>query len=163
MTRLLETSTSNQIVIYDMAGHYQYYSSHATLLMSLVSSSVSMFLVVVNLNQAKKEIIRQLQYWNSFVNNCCCSTGRPLTVAVFSHADEVTEDKPKRKSSEIVKELSDSKTPINFSKVVTLDCRKLASGGLTKISNVVAGCCVKLRQTFQFDFAVQLLYAFISS
>ena len=159
----IESRRLGQIVIYDMAGHYQYYSSHATLLRSLVSSSASMFLVVVNLNQEKEEIIRELQYWNSFVDNCCCSAGRPLTVAVFSHADEVTEDKPKRKSSEIVKELSHSKTSFSFSKVVTLDCRKLASSGLTKISKVVAGCCVKLRKTFQFDFAVQLLYAFISS
>ena len=159
----IESRRLGQIVIYDMAGHYQYYSSHAALLRSLVSSSASMFLVVVNLNQEKEEIIRQLQYWNSFVDNCCSSAGRPLTVTVFSHADEVREDKPNRKSSEIVKELSHSKTSSSFSKAVTLDCRKLASHGLTKIRKIVAERCVKLRKTFQFDFAVQLLYAFISS
>ena len=120
-------------------------------------------LVVVSLNQEKEEIIRQLQYWNSFVDNCCSSAGRPLRVAVFSHADEVTEEKPERKSSEIVKGLAHSETSSSFSEAVTLDCRKLASGGLTKISKIVAGCCAKFRQSFRFDFAVQLLYAFISS
>ena len=159
----IESRRLGQIVIYDMAGQYQYYSSHAALLRSLVSSSGSMFLVVVSLKQEKEEIIRQLQYWNSFVENCCSSAGRPPTVAVFSHADEVTEDKPERKSSEIVKGLAHSETSSSFSEVVTLDCRKLASGGLTKISKIVAGCCDKFRQTFRFDFAVQLLYAFISS
>ena len=159
----IESRRLGQIVIYDMAGHYQYYSSHAALLRSLVSSSASMFLVVVNLNQEKEEIIRQLHYWNSFVDNCCSSAGRPPTVAVFSHADEVTENKPKRKSSEIVEELSHSKTSSGFSKAVTLDCRKLASRGLTKIRKIVAERCIKLRETFQFDLAVQLLYAFISS
>ena len=159
----IESRRLGQIVIYDMAGQYQYYSSHAALLRNLVSSSASMFLVVVSLNQEKEEIIRQLQYWNSFVDNCCSSAGRPLTVAVFSHADEVTEDKPERKSSEIVKGLAHSETSSSFSEVVTLDCRKLASGGLTKISKIVAGCCAKFRQTFRFDFAVHLLYAFISS
>ena len=159
----IESRRLGQIVIYDMAGQYQYYSSHAALLRSLVSSSASMFLVVVSLNQEKEEIIRQLQYWNSFVDNCCSSAGRPPTVAVFSHADEVTEDKPERKSSEIVKGLAHSEASSSFSEVVTLDCRKLASGGLTKISKIVAGCCAKFRKTFQFDFAVQLLYAFISS
>ena len=159
----IESRRLGQIMIYDMAGHYQYYSSHAALLRSLVSSSASMFLVVVNLNQEKEEIIRQLQYWDSFVDNCCSSACRPLTVTVFSHADKVTEDKPKRKSSEIVKELSHSKTSSGFSKAVTLDCRKLASRGLTEISRIVAERCVKLSKTFQFDFAVQLLYAFISS
>ena len=158
----IESRRLGQIVIYDMAGHYQYYSSHAALLRNLVSSSASMFLVVVSLNQDNEEIIRQVQYWNSFVDNCC-SAGRPPTVAVFSHADKVTEDTPKRKSSEIVKHLSHSKISCSFSEVVTLDCRKLASGGLTKISKVVSGCCVKLRKTFQFDFAVQLLHAFICS
>ena len=159
----IESQRLGQIVIYDMAGHYQYYSSHAALLRSLVSSSASMFLVVVNLNQEKEEIIRQLQYWNSFIDNCCSSAGRPPTVAVFSHADEVTEDRPERKSSEIVKELSHSKTSSSFSEVVTLDCCKLASHGLTKISKIVAEHCVKLRKTIQFNFAVQLLHAFISS
>ena len=159
----IESQRLGQIVIYDMAGQYQYYSSHATLLRSLVSSSTSMFLVVVSLNQEKEEIFRQLQYWNSFIDNCCSSAGRPLTVVVFSHADEVVEDKPERKSSEIVKELAHSEPSSSFSEVVTLDCRKLASGGLTKISKIVAGCCAKFRQTFQFDFAVHLLYAFISS
>ena len=159
----IESRRLGQIVIYDMAGQYQYYSSHAALLRSLVSSSASMFLVVVSLNQEKEEIIRQLQYWNSFVDNCCSSAGRPPTVAVFSHADEVTEDKPKRKSSEIVKRLAHSEASSSFSGMVTLDCRKLGSGGLTKISKMVAGCCAKFRQTFRFDFAVQLLYAFVSS
>ena len=159
----IESRRLGQIVIYDMAGHYQYYSSHAALLRSLVSSSASMFLVVVNLNQEKEEIIRQLHYWNSFVDNCCSSACRPPTVAVFSHADEVTENKPKRKSSEIVEELSHSKTSSGFCKAVTLDCRKLASHGLTKIRKIVAERCIKLRETFQFDLAVQLLYAFISS
>ena len=159
----IESRRLGQIVIYDMAGQYQYYSSHAALLRSLVSSSASMFLVVVSLNQEKEEIIRQLQYWNSFVDNCCSSAGRPPTVAVFSHADEVTEDKPERKSSEILKGLERSEISSTFSKAVTLDCRKLASGGLTKISKIVAGCCAKFGKTFRVDFAVQLLYAFISS
>ena len=159
----IESRRLGQIVIYDMAGQYQYYSNHAALLRSLVSSSASMFLVVVSLNQEKEEIIRQLQYWNSFIDNCCSSAGRPPTVAVFSHADEVTEDKPERKSSEIVKGLAHPEASCSFSEVVTLDCRKLASGGLTKISKIVAECCAKFRKTFRFDFAVHLLYAFISS
>ena len=152
-----------QIVIYDMAGQYQYYSSHAALLRSLVSSSSTMFLVVVNLKLGKEELIRELQYWNSFVDNCCCGAGRPQTVVVFSHADEVVDDKPERKSSEIMNGLAHSQSLSIFSESVTLDCRKLASGGLTKISKIVARCCVNFRQSFRFDFAVQLLYAFIKS
>ena len=156
----IESRRLGQIVVYDMAGQYQYYSSHAALLRSLVSSSSSIFLVVVKLNQEKEEITRQLMYWNSFVSNCCSSAGRPVIVAVFSHADEVTKDKPKRKSAEIV---AHSDASSIFSEVVALDCRRLASDGLTKINKVVARCCAGFRETFRFDFAVQLLYAFISS
>ena len=159
----VKSRTLGQIVIYDMAGQYQYYSSHAALLRNLVSSSASMFLVVVSLNQSKEGIVRQLQYWNSFIANCCTSAGKPLTVAVFSHADEVTEEKPEVKSSDAVKALAHSEASSSFNEVVTLDSRKLASGGLTRISKIVAECCTKFRQTFRFDFAVHLLYAFISS
>ena len=151
----IESRRLGQIVIYDMAGHYQYYSSHAALLRNLVSSSTSMFLVVVSLHQEKEEIIRQLQYWNLFVDSCCSSACKPLKVAVFSHADKVTVDKPERMSSE---RLSHS-----FSEVVTLDCRKLASSGLTKIRRIVARYSATFRQTYQVDFAVQLLYAFVRS
>ena len=93
-------------MIYDMAGQYQYYSSHAALLRNLVSSSASMYLVVVSLKQSKEGIVRQLQYWNSLISNCCTSAGKPLTVAVFSHADEVTETEVK--SSDAVKALAHS-------------------------------------------------------
>ena len=113
--------------------------------------------------QSKEDIVRQLHYWNSFIANCCTSAGWPLTVAVFSHADEVTEEKPEVKSSDATKALMHSKASFSFSQVVTLDCRKLASGGLNRISKIVAECCSKFRQTFQVDFAVHLLYAFISS
>ena len=150
-------------MIYDMAGQYQYYSSHAALLRNLVSSSASMFLVVVSLNQSKESIVRQLQYWSSFIANCCTSAGKPLTVAVFSHADEVTQEKPELKSSDAVKALAHSDASSTFSEAVTLDSRKLASGGLTRISKIVAECCTKFRQTFRVDFAVHLLYAFICS
>ena len=159
----IESRRLGQIVIYDMAGQYQYYSSHAALLRNLVSSSASMFLVVVSLNQSQEDIVRQLQYWNSFIANCCTSAGKPPTVAVFSHADQVMEEKPEGKFPNAVKALTHSKASSSFSEVVTLDCRKLASAGLTRISKIVAGCCAKFRQTFQVDFAVHLLYAFISS
>ena len=153
-----------QIVIYDMAGQYQYYSSHAALLRNLVSSSASMFLVVVSLNQSIEDIVRQLQYWNlAFISNCCTSAGKPPTVAVFSHADEVTKEKPEVKSSDAMKALAHSEASSKFSEVVILDCRKLASRGLTRISKIVAECCTKFRQTFRVDFAVHLLYAFIRS
>ena len=149
-------------MIYDMAGHYQYYSSHAALLRSLVSSSTSMFLVVVSLNQEKEEIIRQLQYWKLFIDNCCSSAGTPLNnVVVFSHADKVTADKPERMSSEVL-EAQPELLP-SFSEVVTLDCRKLASSGLTKIRKIVGRYSATFRRTYQVDFAVQLLYAFVSS
>ena len=158
----VESKRLGQIVMYDMAGHYQYYSSHAALLRNLVSSSASIFLVVVNLNQSRECIVRQLQYWSSFLANCCTSAraGKPLTVAVFSHADEVTEEKPEVKSSDAMKGLAHSSS---FSEVVSLDCRKLASGGLTKISKILAQCCTKLRQTLQVDLTVHFLYAFIRS
>ena len=159
----VESRRLGQIVIYDMAGQYQYYSSHAALLRNLVSSSASMFLVVVSLNQSKEGIVRQLQYWSSSIANCCTSASKPLTVAVFSHADEVTEEKPEVKSSDAMKALAHSEASSTFSEVVILDCRKLASGGLTRISKIVAECCTKFRQTFRVDFAVHLLYAFISS
>ena len=122
-----------------------------------------MFLVVVSLNQSKEDIVRQLHYWNSFIANCCTSAGKPPTVAVFSYADEVTEEKPEGKSSDAVKQLTHSEASSSISEVVTLDCRKLASGGLTRISKIVAECCSKFRQTFRVDFTVHLLYAFISS
>ena len=147
-----------QIVIYDMAGYYQYYSSHAALLRSLVSSSTSMFLVVVSLSQEKEEIIRQLQYWKLFIDNCC---SKPLKVAVFSHADKVTVDNPERMSTEILE--AQPRLLPSFNEIVTLDCRKLASSGLIKIGKVVATYSAAFRQTYQVDFAVQLLYAFVSS
>ena len=147
-----------QIVIYDMAGHHEYYSSHTALLNSLVPSS-ALFLLVVSLNQERKDIICQLQFWKSFIHNYCSSSCD--RIVVFSHADEVTDYSPERQSSEIMEEMKSAEA-CSLSEFVTLDCRKLASPGLTKIYNIVAGYCATFRQSFRFDFGVRFLYAFIS-
>ena len=77
-------------VLYDMAGQYEYYSSHAAVIENTVLSSPPAFIVVVNLSESDDKIMERLKYWWSFIDNHATrSTAPPYVILVGSHADVV--------------------------------------------------------------------------
>ena len=151
------------IIMYDLAGQYQYYSSHAALLEKLVSSPGALLMVVVDLSKSKEEITQQLQYWSSFIeNHCSHSSSKPAVVVIGSHADVVKSQKenPARKSADILKNPSSSLQTLD--EIISLNCTQLASGGLTKVCDVIARHMAQFQKTFDIDLQVHFLYAFLS-
>ena len=81
-------------------------------------------------------MIRTLQYWISFVENCCSRVKATAhLIVVGSWADKVIEpgENVDRKWSNINKACISSSSPLYFVGFAALDCRKLASSGLDKI------------------------------
>ena len=74
-TVTIQDSRLGTITIYDLAGQFEYYSSHGTLVEKLVSSSAAIFIAVVKLSESEAEVIQTLQYWISFIENCCSRVG----------------------------------------------------------------------------------------
>ena len=64
-TVTIQSSTLGTVTVYDLAGQFEYYSSHDAVVGNLMSSSAAIFTVVVKISESEAEVIRTLQYWIS--------------------------------------------------------------------------------------------------
>ena len=159
----IESQELGNIIMYDLAGQYQYYSSHAALLEKLVSSPGALLMVVIDLSKSKEEITQQLQYWSSFIeNHCSQSSSKPAVVAIGSHADVVKSQKenPAQKSADILRNPSSSLQALDD--IIFLNCTQLASDGLRKVCNAIGRHVTQFQKKFDIDLQVHFLYAFLS-
>ena len=92
-------------MLYDLAGHHSYYSSHSSLLEAISISSPSTFLMLVDISASTiMEITAQMYYWLAMINNVCHKCPQPSSVIVVgTHADMVKIDYEMAVSEEINK------------------------------------------------------------
>ena len=86
----IQSKRCGSVILYDFAGQYEYYSSHAASLQSLLSAPEGMVLLVVDLSQGREKVVRTLCYWGFFIANHYSGAGsKPEVVVIGSHADVV--------------------------------------------------------------------------
>ena len=80
------------IILYDFAGHQEYYSSHAAVLENLMLRTPAVFTIVIDSTKGFDYFKKQLYYWFNFIENVCANLTKPSQVVVVgSHADQFTE------------------------------------------------------------------------
>ena len=82
------------MMLYDLAGHHSYYSSHSSLLEAISLTSPSTFLMLVDVSVGTiEEIIAQMYYWSAMISNVCHKCPQPSSIIVVgTHADMVKMD-----------------------------------------------------------------------
>eukprot|EP00731_Ephydatia_muelleri_P000478 Em0001g478a len=81
------------MTIYDLAGHREYYSSHSSILEHISNTTPSIFLLLVNLLLALKEITAQLYYWAAMIGNVCKNCSQQSSIIVVgTHADCISDE-----------------------------------------------------------------------
>ena len=86
----IKSSWAN-MMLFDLAGHHEYYSSHCAILGSL-SLSPSTFLLLVNLLLDLKDITAQLYYWCGMIGDVCHKCPEKSAVIVIgTHADGIAD------------------------------------------------------------------------
>ena len=79
------------IILYDFAGHQEYYSSHAAVLENLMLRTPAVFTVVIDSTKGFDYFEKQLYYWFNFIENVCANLTKPSQVIVVgSYADQFT-------------------------------------------------------------------------
>ena len=79
------------IILYDFAGHHEYYSSHAAVLENLMLRTPAIFTVVIDSTKGFNYFENQLYYWFNFIENACANLTKPSQVIVIgSYADQFT-------------------------------------------------------------------------
>ena len=87
---VIKSSRAN-MMLFDLAGHQEYYSSHCAVLES-ISVSPSTFLLLVNLLLGLKEIIAQVYYWSAMIGDVCHKCPLQSSVIVVgTHADGIAD------------------------------------------------------------------------
>ena len=82
------------VVIFDFAGHAEYYSSHAAVLEALLLRSPAVFAILSNLTDDEETIKKELLFWFNFVENVSTKLSNPSQVLVLgSHIDELSSEK----------------------------------------------------------------------
>ena len=84
------SSKFGNVVIYDFAGQREFHTSHAAILQSYSSHMADISIVVTNIAQCEDSTYQSLQYWMSFIQDCCAHNKmKPHVISVGSHADQL--------------------------------------------------------------------------
>ena len=85
---------NSNMMLYDLAGHQSYYSSHSSLLEAISLTSPSTFLMLVDVSVGTIEgIIAQMYNWSTMISNVCHKCPQPSSIMVVgTHADMVKMD-----------------------------------------------------------------------
>ena len=86
--------SNGSIMLYDLAGHLEYYSSHSSCLEAISRSSPSTFLLLTDISkQSIDDIKTELNYWTAMIGNVCCKCPQPSEVIVVgTHTDKLEKD-----------------------------------------------------------------------
>ena len=169
-TVTIQSSRLGTVTVYDLAGQFEYYSLHDALVGNLMSSLAAIFIVVVKFSESEAEVIRTLQYWISFIENCCSTlkaTGHLLVVGSWADKVKQSGENVDQKWSVIKKACISSSSPLYFVGFAALDCRKLASGGLDRVCEMIEFSCTALKEAKALEqkeiIYPHLLHSFINT
>ena len=154
-----------KMVLYDLAGHSEYCTSHCAVIEIVMKQSPATFINVIGLNNTDSEITKQLNYWLNFIDNATSKTSNKSSVIVVgSHADLLTNEQLKNKSAFITDLVQRRPIKHIFLGFVFVDCRKINSAGTRQfISLLNKSHEVNTAEAPSISYYCHLLHAFLNS
>ena len=123
------------MVIYDLAGHHQYLSSHSACLEAISLHSPAIFLLLQDLRKDSEAITKELYYWSAMINGVCHKCPQQSSIIIVgTHADLLTPEQVTTKLSllQSVAERAISSHQ-KLVKVTALNLRNLYSGEMDQL------------------------------
>ena len=161
------TFTSHEVgnvVLYDLAGHREYYSSHAAVLENLMLSSPAVFLVLTKLILNEEIMIKDLHYWFNFIENITKgmkSSMKSQILVVGSRLDELTTsvDPIQRLVDGIAKKAIRSQEYRGF---LPMECHRPGGEGVKEfICMLSESCKAVLDRSNKISFYCHVQYSFL--
>ena len=155
------------VIIYDFAGQREFHTSHAAFLQNYSTHMAGIFIVVTNIAQCEDYICQSLQYWMSFIQNCCAHNEmKPHVIHVGSHADQLDMGGVERALSMIEKGFSvrsqNSGQFYELEGIVGLDCTQPASPQLDLLYYHLEESCTAIRKkTEKIDQRCYVLHKYV--
>ena len=81
-------SPYSNMIIYDLAGHHQYFSSHSACLEAISLNSPAIFLLLQDLTEDFETMAKEVHYWSMMIDNVCHKCPQKSSVIVVgTHGD----------------------------------------------------------------------------
>ena len=140
-----------RVILYDFAGHREYYAGHDALLRNSVGTSPSVVMVVVDIRGEECEVRVTVEYWLEFLaQQNYDGSSQPHLLLIGSHVDKVSASDASSRLKLIQSSLNDRKLE-NFvcAEPVLLDCRYAGRATMTKLRESLSQICQKSRATHE--------------
>ena len=152
------------VVLYDFAGHQEYYSSHSVVIESAMNSTPPVFIVVVDLSRDEDKLFRRLYFWISFIEqNRPTYVSKPHLVIVGSHLDLLQKQLNQRtcsvKFEKIKKFTRDNIKSLQLAGFFALNCKKPTDQ--VELRACLTRSCQFLRQHAEDDSLCHAFYVFL--
>ena len=126
------------IVLYDLAGHAEYHSSHSAVMETVMQQSPAIFINVIKLVNTDTEITQQFHYWLNFIDNAIGRTdARSCLIIVGSHADLLSKEMYDAKVSLIANLVQMGVNRLDYMGFVSMDCRRINSGSTNEFISLL--------------------------
>ena len=149
------------MVLYDFAGHPEYYSSHAAVLENFMLRSPAVFIILVKLTDKLEDIEKQLYYWASFIQNVGCrALKKSQVIVVGSHPDKWRAMNGK----DLVKRIDIQKIIENqeYKGFVAVDCHNIDGVGFDEfVRCLTKSTTAVVNRSESISFYCHVLYAFL--
>ena len=138
-----------RVILYDFAGHREYYAGHDVLLRNSVGTSPSVVIVVVDIRGEERKVRATVEYWLEFLaQQNYDGNSKPHLLLIGSHVDKVYSSDASSRLKLMQSTLNDHKLD-NFvcAEPVLLDCRYAGSSTMTKFRESLSQICQESRAT----------------
>ena len=128
------------VVIFDFAGHAEYYSSHAAVLETLLLRSPAVFAILSNLTDDDDMIKKDLLFWFNFVENVSMNLISSSQILVLgSHIDELRSEKD---FNPFVNDVADLAVRFqNYKGFLPIDCHRPGGRGVNAFMKKLRESC----------------------
>ena len=152
------------IILYDFAGHQEYYSSHAAVLENLMLRTPAVFMIVIDSTKGFHYFKKQLYYWFNFIENVCTNLTKPSQVIVVgSYADQFTSsyDEFKLHVDYVVK---DAVRKQEYRGFVAMECHRPGGKGFPEfIVHLRESCKAVLDKSDSISYYCHVHYAYLQT
>ena len=163
-THTISSHEVGNIVLYDLAGHKEYYSSHSAILENLMLNTPAVFAILSKMTDNLDIIERNLYYWFNFIKSASLqlSSSRPSQILVIgSRLDELTNgyERISKLVAEVAKKAYHSQKYGGF---LPMECHRPGGKGVKEfVAKLSYSCKAVLDRSNKISFYCHVQFSFL--
>ena len=129
-------SPYSNMVMYDLAGHHQYFSSHCACLEAISINSPATFLLLQDIRKDEETITKEVHYWSTMIDGVCPQQPGSIIV-VGTHADLLVRQEKIRKMAHLNMVSESAISHQKLIKVVALNLTQIYRDKMNQFMNLL--------------------------